>query len=137
MLEQGTIKDIEGKIVVITIPMHDSCQSCINGMCKEGHGALKAFNRENLELSPGDKVEVEVKSTEQAKGAFWVLGLPLVALFCGYGLGRLLFPTTSEGPAVASASIFFALALGIGFLVQKRRSLDSFPVVTKKLDSIA
>jgi positive regulator of sigma E activity len=137
MKESGTVKDITGKIVVVSIPMQEDCQSCTNGMCKESRGALKVFNAEGIELSPGDEVEIEVKTAEQAKGAFWVLGLPLVALFVGYGLGRLLFPASQEGPAVAGAGILFLVFLAIGLFIQKRRNIESLPVVTKKLGSSA
>jgi positive regulator of sigma E activity len=133
MKESGTVKDISGKIVVVDIPMHDGCQSCINGMCKDSRSALKTYNSGGIELSPGDQVEIELKSSEQVKVAFWVLGLPLVALFAGYGLGSLLFPSTSEGPAVASAGALFILFLGVGLIVQKRRNLQALPVVTKRL----
>ncbi|MCX7027706.1 MAG: SoxR reducing system RseC family protein [Spirochaetes bacterium] len=137
MRESGTVKDISGKIVVVGIPMHDSCQSCMNGMCKESRDALKVFNPEGIELSPGDEVEIEVKSAEQARAALWVLGLPLAALFAGYGLGRLFFPSAQEGPAVIAAGLFFVLFLGVGLLIQKRRNLESLPVITKKLEGLA
>ncbi len=134
MRETGTIKAIEGKIVRVAIAMHDGCESCINGACKAGRSDLKVLNSKGIQLSEGDNVEIEVSGTEQAKGAFWVLGLPLAALFVGYGLGRILFPQTTEAPAVASAGILFALTLAIGVVVQKARAQDSLPVVIRRCD---
>jgi positive regulator of sigma E activity len=107
----------------------------MNGACKTGRSALQAYNRKGLEISEGDTVEIEVPGMEQARGAFWVLGLPLVALFLGYGAGVLLFPGRGEGPAVAAAGIFFGLALFGGMLVQKGRKLDSLPVVLRKVNA--
>jgi positive regulator of sigma E activity len=133
MKESGTVKDISGKLVIIDIPMHDGCQSCINGMCKDSRSALKAYNPGGIELSTGDQVEIELKSAEQVKVAFWVLGLPLVALFAGYGLGSLIFRSANEGPAVATAGALFILFLGIGLIIQKRRNIQALPVVTKRL----
>jgi len=132
MKELGTVKKIDGKFVSVAIAMHDGCESCINGSCKAGRSALKTYNSNDIDVIEGDEVEIEVRSAEQAKGAFWVLGLPLVALFVGYGLGRLLFPSASEAPAVASAGALFVIALAAGFLVQKARKNDSLPVLTRK-----
>lgn len=132
MKELGTVKKIEGKFVSVSIAMHDGCESCMNGACKAGRSALKTYNSQGIDLMEGDEVEIEVRSAEQAKGAFWVLGLPLVALFVGYGLGSVLFPSASEAPAVASAGALFAIALAVGFLVQKARKNDSLPVLTRK-----
>jgi len=132
MKELGTVKKIDGKFVSVAIAMHDGCESCINGSCKAGRSALKTYNSQGIDVIEGDEVEIEVRSAEQAKGAFWVLGLPLVALFAGYGLGRILFPSASEAPAVASAGALFAVALAVGFLVQKARKNDSLPLLTRK-----
>jgi positive regulator of sigma E activity len=134
MRETGTIKAIEGRIVRVAIAMHEGCESCHNGACKTGRSDLKVLNSKGIDLAEGDSVEIEVSGTEQAKGAFWVLGLPLVALFIGYGLGRLFFSRTTEGPAVASAGIFFVLTLTVGVLVQKARAQDSLPVVLRRCD---
>lgn len=134
MKETGTIKKIDGKIVHIAIAMHDGCESCMNSSCKNGRGDLQSYNARGIDVAEGDLVEIEVPGAEQAKGAFWVLGLPLVALFAGYGLGRLFFPTTTEGPAAASAGLAFLLTLFVGGMVQKGRKLESLPVITRKCD---
>lgn len=131
----GTVKKIEGKLISVGIEMHEGCESCMNGACKTGRSALQAYNRKGLDVVEGDMVEIEVPGMEQARGAFWVLGLPLVALFAGYGVGVLLFPGRGEGPAVAGAGLFFALALAGGVLVQKGRKLDSLPVVLRKVEA--
>ncbi len=132
MKETGTVKKIEGKIVSVAIAMHDGCASCINGACKNGRSALKVYNPRGVDLVEGDEVEIEIRGAEQARGAFWVLGLPLVALFAGYGLGRLVFPGQGEGPAVASAGVLFAVALVAGAFVQKARKYESYPVVIRR-----
>ncbi|MCE1195506.1 SoxR reducing system RseC family protein [bacterium] len=132
MKERATVNKVEGKYLSVAIAMHDGCASCINNSCKNGRSDLRAYNRDGLEIAEGDQVEIEIAGTEQARGALWVLGLPVVALFAGYGLGRVLFPASGEGPAVAAAGGLFALALAVGLLVQKGRRNDSLPIVTKK-----
>ena len=134
MKESGVVKKIDGKLVSVGIEMHEGCASCINNSCKTGRSALQVYNPKGLPIAEGDMVEIEIRSAEQAKGAFWVLGLPLVALFAGYGIGRLLFPSTSEGPAVAVAGLMFLLTLAVGVLVQKGRKFESLPVVTRKCE---
>lgn len=134
MKETGTIKKINGKIVHVAVAMHDGCESCINNSCKNGRGNLQSYNAHGIDVAEGDLVEIEVPGAEQARGAFWVLGLPLLALFAGYGLGRVLFSTATEGPAVASAGIAFLLTLFVGVMVQKGRKLESLPVVTRKCE---
>ncbi len=132
MKEIATVKKINGKIVHVAIAMHDGCASCINNTCKAGRGDLQSYNAHDLDVLEGDEVEIEVAGKEQARGAFWILGLPLIALFAGYGLGRLFFPTTTETPAVISAGALFVLTLGVGALIQKGRKNDSLPVITRK-----
>jgi positive regulator of sigma E activity len=132
MKEMATVKKINGKIVHVAIAMHDGCASCINNSCKNGRSDLQSYNAHDIDVIEGDEVEIEISGSEQAKGAFWILGLPLIALFAGYGLGRLFFPTTTEGPAVISAGLFFVLTLGAGALLQKSRKFDSLPVIIRK-----
>lgn len=134
MRETGSVKEMEGSIVIVAIEMHEGCESCLNTSCKKGRGALRVSNRDNLDLSPGDQVEIEIPGKEQAKGAFWVLGLPVAGLFAGYGAGALLFPGTDEGPKVACSGALFLIALLAGMLVQKNRKQDSLPFIVRKLD---
>ncbi len=132
MKEMGTVKSIEGDFVSVSIEMHEGCESCMNGSCKAGRSALKVHNRQHFALAEGDEVEIEIPGIEQARGAFWVLGLPLAALFAGYGAGWLIFPRESEAPAVATAGAAFLIALAIGTLVQKARKNDALPFVSRK-----
>ncbi len=132
MKERATVNKVEGEYLSVAIAMHDGCASCINNSCKNGRSDLRAYNKNGLEIAEGDQVEIEIAGAEQARGALWVLGLPVVALFAGYGIGRAIFPASGEGPAVAAAGGLFALALIAGLLVQKGRKNDSLPVVTKK-----
>ncbi|MEN6364224.1 MAG: SoxR reducing system RseC family protein [Rectinema sp.] len=134
MIERGTIASVEGKLVSVAIEMHEGCESCINSSCKTRRSAIQACNRDSFSLAEGDLVDVEVRGAEQAKGAFWVLGLPLVALFAGYGLGMVLFPGSGEGASVATSGLSFLLALGVGMLVQRGKRMDSLPVVLRKVD---
>ncbi len=135
MIERAEVAGVDGQIVSVAIEMHEGCESCMNSSCKTRRSAIQVFNRDRIQVAEGDQVDIEVRTAEQAKGAFWVLGLPLVALFAGYGLGALLFPGPGEGPEVASAGILFLLAMGAGMLVQRGRKHDSLPLLLRKVDA--
>lgn len=127
MRERATVKSIEGNMLTVSIEMQEGCGVCGNSTCKMRRSNLQVYNRDHLPVHEGEEVIIEVPATEQAKSAFWVLGLPLVMLFVGYGVGALLFRTESEGPAVACAGAGFLVALVAGMLVQRRNRLESFP----------
>lgn len=135
MRESGTIKKIDDKTIAISMDMSEGCASCMNGTCKSSRNALLAHNPDRIELAEGDRVEVEIPGKEQAKSAFWALGLPMIMLFVGYGTGQLLFPQSGEGLKILVSALFFGIFLVVGFFVQKRRNDRSFPVIIGKCDS--
>ncbi len=133
MKETATVKSIDGDIVTVMIAMQEGCGVCASaGSCKIRKSNVLVYNRNRVVVQPGDTVIIEIPGTQQAKSAFWVLGLPLIMLFVGYGAGALLFGTAHEGPAVVSAGVGFLLALGVGLLIQRRNRLDSFPYILAK-----
>lgn len=134
MIERGTVEAVDGPLVSVAIEMHEGCESCVNSTCKTRRSAVQAWNRDSLPVAEGDAVDIEVRTVEQAKGAFWVLGMPVAALFAGYGIGRLAFGGPGEGPAVATAGAAFLLAIGAGMLVQRGRKMDALPLVLRKVE---
>ncbi|MDH7484325.1 MAG: SoxR reducing system RseC family protein [Spirochaetales bacterium] len=134
MRERAIVKSIDGNMVTVSIEMQEGCGVCGNSACKMRKSNLQVYNRDNVPVHEGEEVIIEVPATEQAKSAFWVLGLPLIMLFVGYGIGALLFGTESEGPAVACAGAGFVIALVVGMLVQRRNRLESFPMLIGQAD---
>jgi positive regulator of sigma E activity len=133
MKEIATVKEIKGDMVTVSIQMQEGCGVCgNNGTCKIRKSNLLVYNRNRVDIKEGEEVVIEVPGAEQAKSAFWVLGLPLIMLFVGYGFGALVFHATTEGPAVASAGVGFVAALLVGMLVQRRNRLESFPYILAK-----
>ncbi len=130
MKELATVKEIKGDIVTVSIEMQEGCSVCgNNGVCKIRKSSLLAYNKKHISVKEGEQVIIEMPGTQQIKSAFWVLGLPLIMLFVGYGFGVLVFRTSTEGPAVASAGAGFILALLLGLFVQRKNKLDSFPYI--------
>jgi positive regulator of sigma E activity len=133
MKERATVKKIKGDMVTVAIQMQEGCGVCgLNGTCKIRKSNVLVYNKKHLDVREGEDVIIEVPGTEQAKSAFWVLGLPLLMLFVGYGFGTLVFHTSAEGPAVASAGVGFIVSLFVGVLVQRRTRLESFPYILTK-----
>lgn len=132
MTELALVKKIEGKMVTVSIELQEGCAACSNGACKANRSALQAYNRNDVKIAEGDEVEIEIPGAEQAKSAFWVLGLPLVALFAGYGLGRILFPTGGESPAVGVSGALFLILMAAGIMIQKKKKYETMPVIVRK-----
>lgn len=133
MKEIATVKEIKGDMVTVAIQMQEGCGVCgLNGTCKIRKSNVLVYNKKHIDVKEGEEVVIEVPATEQVKSAFWVLGLPLVMLFVGYGFGALVFHASTEGPAVASAGVGFVVALLVGILVQRRTRLESFPYILAK-----
>ena len=133
MREKATVKKIKGDMATVSIEMQEGCSLCVNNSrCKIRKSDLAVYNKGHIDIDEGDRVVIEMPTSEQAKSAFWVLGFPLIMLFVGYGFGALAFGVSGEGPAVASAGAGFVLALGIGTLIQRRHKLESFPYILGK-----
>jgi positive regulator of sigma E activity len=133
MKEIATVKEIKGDMVTVAIQMQEGCGVCgNNGTCKIRRSNLLVYNKKRIDVREGEAVVIEVPGPEQAKSAFWVLGLPVVMLFVGYGFGVLVFHAATEGPAVASAGVGFVASLLVGMLVQRRNRLESFPYILAK-----
>ncbi len=130
MKELATIKEIKGDIVTVSVEMQEGCGVCgNNGTCQVRRSNLLAYNKKHINVKEGEQVVIEMPTVQQMKSAFWVLGLPLIMLFVGYGFGALVFHAPTEGPAVASAGVGFTLALLAGLFVQRKNKLDSFPYI--------
>ena len=135
MTERGIVTGVSGKAATVQLEMADGCASCINEACKKGARQIQAYNRGSLVLVEGDEVELNIEGRASLIGSFWLLGLPLALLGAGYAVGRALWPSSGEGPAVLMGLGALAAGMLIGILVQKRQRLESFPSIVRKLES--
>jgi len=119
--------------VTVQLELNEGCGACGNEGCKKAKRAVKAYNRNGLDLTEGDYVEIDIQGKAQLIGALWVLGLPLLMFAGGYVVGRELFPGESEAPAALCAIGGLALGMLVGVLVQKRQRLESLPAVIRKI----
>ncbi len=74
MREIAIVKEIKGDIVTVSIEMQEGCAVCVNnGRCKIRKSDLSVYNKDHIDIDDGDRVVVEIRTSEQAKSAFWVL----------------------------------------------------------------
>lgn len=134
MTERGMVTELKDKLATIQLELQAACGACANDGCKKSKHALQAFNRDGLDISIGDQVEIEVEGKAQVVGALWVLGLPLATFVAGYFAARALFPEAAgEGPAALGGLLGLVLGGLVGMLVQRGNRLDSLPRVLRKV----
>jgi len=131
MIERGMVKEIRDKLVTIQFEMQEGCAACNNSSCKSNRQSIQAYNRDNIALSEGETVEVQVEGKAQLIGAFWVLAFPLVLFLGAYFAGRELFPGANEAPAALCGLLGLVAGMVTGVLIQKRRRLESYPLVLR------
>jgi positive regulator of sigma E activity len=125
------VKEIRDKLVTIQFEMQEGCAACNNSSCKSNRQSIQAYNRDNIALSEGETVEVQVEGKAQLIGAFWVLAFPLVLFLGAYFAGRELFPGANEAPAALCGLLGLVAGMVTGVLIQKRRRLESYPLVLR------
>jgi len=102
--EEGLVIETEGNIARIKAGRHNDCKNC--GACP-GDSDIIVCAKNQKGAVPGQRVVFEVKGTNAVIGAFIVFVLPLIAVFVGIILGRLI------GQVVAGHSVVFEIMGGI------------------------
>lgn len=95
----------------------ENCSSC--GLCK-CNSKMRVEAGNGLCAEPGDRVEIETKTSRIMGAAVLVYVLPFVLFFIGYGLAVLLEMT--QGMSILMSFIFLAAGLGLAVVVARIRS---------------
>jgi positive regulator of sigma E activity len=114
----GVVTATEGKSITVEITKGGGCKSCsMKGLCGTNVSTvvLKFDTEETYNL--GDKVRVSVSSGIRVLSSLLVFGLPLLALFGFFLIGRSF---TSEPVAVLIGFVGLLLAFGFIRLLDKR-----------------
>ena len=86
MEEMGRVVEIQGHKAKVQMKRHASCSQC--GACGMGDSPMIEIEVENsIDAQPGQYVIIQMKNSSVLQAAFWVYGLPLVALLLGYAAG--------------------------------------------------
>ncbi len=107
----GTVVRIDGNRVRVEVQRGAGCKSCsLRGMCF-GRNTPSIFDlTSELDLQPGDRVELEIAPATRILSALMVFALPLVLLFAGYLIAsRWLAELPSIGVAFLAAALSFLI----------------------------
>lgn len=105
----GTVVSVRGKLVKVELVRGSGCKSCsLRGMCF-GRNTPAVFELESdLNLVPGDRVQLMIAPSTRVLTSLMVFGLPLLCLFAGYLIGSLwLAELPSVGIAFAATALSF------------------------------
>jgi len=119
--ERGRIREIKGNIVIIAPDKSAACFGCMNLECKSGDGLISAENPGNINLEPGQMVEVEAAGVNLAVQAIAAFLPPLLGLVAGYTLIRFLFPRAGEGAAAFTGMILLFAAAFVVYRIRKKK----------------
>jgi positive regulator of sigma E activity len=132
MRETGTVKSVDGDIVVVSVG-RDCGQSCQGCAKSEKGGTFSAYNGKGIALSPGDCVEVFVAPHKAVLEAVLLFILPLVLFALFYALSRFAFGLGDD--------VGFFIGCGgivVGFLLNFVRKLvrknAGLPEITARLN---
>ncbi|HOA81350.1 MAG TPA: SoxR reducing system RseC family protein [Defluviitaleaceae bacterium] len=113
--EVGKVINIKNNIAIVSMTRNEACQKC--GACSHGHKSeemiLEAKNLCNAKI--GDKVVIDLASSDFLKATFIMYGLPLILLFTGFFLGYYAFSkfgyeSLQEPIGVLSGLIFMSIS---------------------------
>jgi sigma-E factor negative regulatory protein RseC len=127
MRERGTVIEISGEQVRVSIKRHASCESC--GACGlGGKNELTLLVANTLGAKVGDLVLLELPTAKLYQAALLVYTIPLLMLLLGFGagqaMGRQLGMTASQGEIGGIVTGFAMLTLtylGVHRLDQRRK----------------
>lgn len=106
--EEGLVIEVIGALAKIKVGKHNDCKDC--GACPGNDSAIVTA-KNDIGAKPGQRVNFEVKESNEIKGAFIVFVLPLIAIFIGVVLGNVIGPL-----AGVSASVGMIIGGLIAFL---------------------
>jgi positive regulator of sigma E activity len=121
LIEKGVVRSVEGEMVTVEVlpSSPESCASC--GSCADSPAGRTIELRSTMDLSPGQRVELEVKGVGELGPAAAVFLLPVTAILIGAVLGNQVlawYPDLDLSPTLAG--VLGALAVAIPVIVAIR-----------------
>lgn len=135
MLEKATVIKINDDTATLVCGDSAGCQSCAaHGFCGgAGEKSFEASNINNLNLEPGNSVEVLLPTGKTIGSAFMVMIFPLLlfVLFF-YGAG-IIIENAGEGIQVLGGLVGIAAGFGFNFLKNRTPKKKDMPEIIRKL----
>jgi len=117
----------EARVTVLDISSREDCKNCHHHPKKKSGGnSLQITARDPLDVSVGDKVQLELTPRSFGKISAVVFGVPAGSLLVGLGLGTLFSNIFLEGNyahALQGGLAGFLFLISLGFLVTYDRYL--------------
>ncbi len=111
MTEQARIISMDDSLVTLACMDEGSCASCRGkGFCNVQGKQYTAVNKNGLELSLGDDVEIYLPPGKTIFSGFMVMMLPLITFTVGFLLTARILPDAGEAQHAAGG--FLGLAAG-------------------------
>lgn len=117
-MDNATVKKIEGGYAFIEMEINTGCRNCENkAVCMAGDKPALIRIGNDLKLSEGDRIELDIPPKEKITAGFLLFILPLLFLITGYYVGYSIKPEETAG--IIGAVIGFAIGLSDIILLQK------------------
>lgn len=118
--EQGIIKKIKGKKVVIRVQQTSACTHCKSkGSCDVSKREMLIDVDNNLGAKEGDLVELSVPEGAVLKLSFLIYIMPIIALIIGAFAGWVIAESLKTDTTFASI-VGGGLCIGLSFYVLKK-----------------
>lgn len=125
----GRESENEVRVTVFDISSGEGCKNCHHHQqTKSGGNSLQITARDPLNVSVGDKVQLELTPRSFGKISAVVFGVPAASLLVGLGLGTLFSNVLLKGNyahALQGGLAGFLFLISLGFLVIYDRYLAS------------
>lgn len=107
----GIVKAVAANVATVEIERGGGCRSCsMSGLCFRKNEPVSFQISTELQLKPGDKVQLDISPSGRVLASLLIFGLPLLALFGGFLIaGRWLIELAAIGIGFAAMALSFII----------------------------
>ncbi len=134
MVEKGIVQSLNGNWVTVQCTENPYCASC--KACEAGKGKeriLRVKNPGNVEISPGNIVEIYISPFTSVKVSFMVFIMPILFFFLFYFLSGAIISGANEKIQILSGFVGIIMAFLLNFIYGRVFKNADMPVISKVL----
>ncbi len=135
MEDIGVVKNISGNRIEVEIDPGNACGKCANrSACIPDEDGSKRtlMARSDIEVNPGDTVQINIEAGNVMFSAFLIFIFPLICLGFGYIIGVKYSQSWAIYGSFIGLGLGFILVWLIDLLIGKKKSF--LPIITKIVD---